>query len=256
MSRPEEFLTRGDHGGPMPGRFLPSGVSLLPASQQTNWVRENVLPFGQAGEGTKLHSVLPNSFPDYARILHPGHMAGTHAPIRWSEVAHRTGRTMHPLAQWGRISTSGGLVGPGLAGVIEPEPGRLSEEVVRYLVAALRQHTGTPERCALGIWEGYGSIADQYPSTPRLGLPDRTYLVFEGPIEAMVEFVEGGHAPPPNLWWPEDRAWCVATEIDFHETYVGGTRACVDAILAHPELETFRVPAGARVDLFADTINA
>jgi hypothetical protein len=26
----------------------------------------------------------------------------------------------------------------------------------------------------------------------------------------------------PNPWWPEDRAWCVATEIDLPYTYVGG----------------------------------
>ena len=30
-----------------------------------------------------------------------------------------------------------------------------------------------------------------------------------------------GHSP--SIWWPEDRAWCVATDIDLFDTYVGGS---------------------------------
>ena len=51
--------------------------------------------------------------------------------------------------------------------------------------------------------------------------------------------------PPPyqsaNLWWPEDRSWCVATEIDFNATYVAGTQVLVDALLACEELESWQV---------------
>ena len=49
-----------------------------------------------------------------------------------------------------------------------------------------------------------------------------------------------------NLWWPADRAWCVATEIDFAWTYVGGTRAVVDALLADPRLDAVETTAAAR----------
>ena len=31
--------------------------------------------------------------------------------------------------------------------------------------------------------------------------------------------------PEPNLWWPADRAWRVASDIDLPSTYLGGTRA-------------------------------
>jgi len=40
----------------------------------------------------------------------------------------------------------------------------------------------------------------------------------------------------PNLWWPDDRAWCVASEIDLDETFVGGTRTLIDDILAREDL--------------------
>ena len=31
----------------------------------------------------------------------------------------------------------------------------------------------------------------------------------------------------PNIWWPDDRAWCVVTEIDFTWSYIGGSSACI-----------------------------
>jgi hypothetical protein len=42
---------------------------------------------------------------------------------------------------------------------------------------------------------------------------------------------------PANLWWPDDRAWCVATEIDLAWTYVGGPAALIGDVLANPHLE-------------------
>jgi hypothetical protein len=41
----------------------------------------------------------------------------------------------------------------------------------------------------------------------------------------------------PNLWWPDDRAWCVVTEIDFTWSYIGGSSPCIEQILRDSELE-------------------
>ncbi len=46
---------------------------------------------------------------------------------------------------------------------------------------------------------------------------------------------QDGHSP--NLWWPDDRAWCVATEIDLAWTYVGGPARLVNDVLTNPHLE-------------------
>ena len=54
---------------------------------------------------------------------------------------------------------------------------------------------------------------------------------------------------------PEDRAWCVATDIDLFDTYVGGSRECIEAILNNPELEALPTILDARVDLYGDTVN-
>ncbi|WP_413768920.1 hypothetical protein [Rhodococcus pyridinivorans] len=59
----------------------------------------------------------------------------------------------------------------------------------------------------------------------------------------------------PNLWWPQDRAWCVATNIDPMASYVGGSRQCIEAILASPDLEAFEVAAEMSVQWDSDSVN-
>jgi hypothetical protein len=98
------------------------------------------------------------------------------------------------------------------------------------------------------------------PGWPRLRLPGRDYVVLRGPLFGAPD-AGRGLAPAatgrlgPNLWWPEDRAWVVASEIDLDSTYVAGSRALVDHILAAPALEAFESFANAPVDVDSDTIN-
>jgi hypothetical protein len=44
-----------------------------------------------------------------------------------------------------------------------------------------------------------------------------------------------------NLWWPDDRAWCAANEVDASWTCIGGTHQLIQEILSAPELETFEL---------------
>ena len=59
-----------------------------------------------------------------------------------------------------------------------------------------------------------------------------------------------------HIWWPEDRAWCVATDIDLCDTYVGGSRECIEAVLSSPKLEALPTTLDAALHLGSDTINA
>lgn len=68
-------------------------------------------------------------------------------------------------------------------------------------------------------------------------------LLFEGPItDAAVTFgsVDWSYRSA-NLWWPDDRSWCVSTEIDFNWTYVGGSQKCIAQVLNDPLLEALPV---------------
>ena len=89
-----------------------------------------------------------------------------------------------------------------------------------------------------------------------MSLPSRDYMLFTGPLAAVPELAaEGGFWQTPNLWWPDDRAWFVSTDIDLLDTYVGGSPDCIQRILDSPELEAFRVSIDTRVDFQTDTIN-
>lgn len=62
----------------------------------------------------------------------------------------------------------------------------------------------------------------------------------------------GQRIQSPQQWWPDDRAWAIATEVDDDYTVVAGNEDLIAEILAHPGLETFRV---APRDSWEDTIN-
>jgi len=65
--------------------------------------------------------------------------------------------------------------------------------------------------------------------------------LFAGPLEAVFLIEVGGFSEGSNLWWPQDRTWCVASGIDCESTYVGGSRACVDAVMRSPDLGAMEV---------------
>lgn len=72
---------------------------------------------------------------------------------------------------------------------------------------------------------------------PRVRLPNREYLLATGALAEVASLEEALGRQSPNLWWPEDRAWCVATEIDFAWTYVAGTTELVEELIAVRALE-------------------
>jgi hypothetical protein len=66
----------------------------------------------------------------------------------------------------------------------------------------------------------------------RLKLPGREYVVLAGPLRAAVQ-VPGRLSPTsPNLIWPADRAWFVASEIDFDSTLIGGSAELIRSIIS------------------------
>jgi hypothetical protein len=95
----------------------------------------------------------------------------------------------------------------------------------------------------------------RYAGVPRVRTPARAYLLYRGPIAAASAFWWGLAWQSPNLWWPADRAWCVATEIDLPATYVGGRATCIERIVADGALEAFQTRVTARVDSGGDTLS-
>ena len=238
--------------------LAPGGLAFSEDVSPARWIEESL-----SGWGT-LHSLMPGGLAAYARVFHPAYLGeDEEQPVRWSTVASWTGRVVHPQMQFERIAglserprdmykdpTWGSL----------PEHGSLPEKECRTLAGTLREFTSTPNRCFFCLWEGYGGIdGGLYKKSARVRAPGRDHLLFRGPLDAVTSFLEVPFDSPwgysPNIWWPEDRAWCVATDIDLFDTYVGGSEECIQSILGNPDLEALPTTLDARIDLSADTIN-
>lgn len=219
----------------------------------------------------------------------PGQFALTGGEeVRWADVAAANDRTMHGAAEWGQLTGSWQLGAQEGLWDEEPERGEAPERLTLRLASILAAHTGTPEACWFAVWDGWGegplatirlfrdgtteaeraraieqSEEEQerlaqwgrcVRSAPTFQVPGRGYHLLRGSLSDIGRFY-GRERNPPSVWWPEDRAWCVGGDVDLMTTYLGGTRAAIEAVTADPELEALPISAGQSVTWEADTIN-
>jgi hypothetical protein len=242
-----------------------------------DWVIQGVHDFDYT-----VGSLVPALFEQYARLFHPASREDG-SDVRWADVASANGRTMHPAAEWGSLTGSWQMDGQPDLWDQEPRPGQLPQPLGERLAETLASFTERADRCFFGVWEGWGAPsviilfkhgtpeAEQrrayeradaeirtqrrfLDSAPTFTLPHRGMHLLEGPLTAISAFYEN-YRDPPSLWWPEDRAWCVATDIDLMSTYVGGSADAIQALLSNEQNEAFRAPVDQSVTWEADTIN-
>lgn len=206
----------------------------------------------------RVNMLLPPGFATYARILHP---VVTETPLRrrltrWHEIAAPA--RLAPLdrdVQFSSLTNHPGVHAPD----VPPFPGELPQEDLAALADVLAQHTAAADHCWFCIWDGYGPPSDdataeggstavftrmatplnrpaiQEPAADRPqvhGSNGRSYWLYAGPLAALTTM-----GLPPSLWWPDDHAWCAATDADLDSTYIGGSSGLAHALLAHRGLE-------------------
>ena len=59
-----------------------------------------------------------------------------------------------------------------------------------------------------------------------------------------------------NLWWPQDRAWFLATEIDLAWTYVGGPAGLIGQLLAETRIEALPAAPDGELGGIEDWVTA
>jgi hypothetical protein len=214
--------------------------------------------------------------------------------VRWADVAEANGREMHPAAEWGSITGSWDYQRrsnqPGLWDG-PPSTGELPGGVALRLVPVLSAHTDDPDQGFFGIWEGWGTGTPMFlftedtpekakqhareafdaeatawrglvDSAASFNVPQRPMHLLCGPLAAIEDFYEryDGRSSlclrnPPSLWWPADKRWCAGTDVDLMTTYVGGSSAAVQTLLADDQLEVLAVPDNQSVTWEADRVN-
>ncbi len=182
------------------------------------WLRSRLAPFRE----NTVASLVPADYKAYARLLHPV-STPQHGgrQVRWREVAQWSNLELTSTSQFASIAMGPGSPRSDLPWSGQgPAEGSLYAADAKVLAFILRQWTSSPEQCWFGLWSGYGPHRESYG--PELELDSRTYNVFGGPVENAFETtLTTKERHTPNLWWPEDRSWFVATEIDSQSTYLG-----------------------------------
>ncbi len=270
----------------------------------------------RAGTWGSVGGVVGTGFEAYARILHPidvlrvdttttdqwgEHPVIAEARWRWAEVAARTGRVMHPLVQWRRLTDDETRMSfeDGWQ-LTQTQQGWLAPDLLAALTDHLRETTRTPEEIIAGVWNGWGELhgppavlvfgsdpqtrerqraraQDEHEQAiapeirqavdtgPFLQWPGRDFLLFATSLTELGEpswvrraglgWTDTFPGAMPQLLWPGDHGWAVASEIDWDFTVVAGPRRLVDAVLADQRLEALEVPEDADLTWSGDTIN-
>jgi hypothetical protein len=226
-------------------------IRWAPDASASAWIGPRLRPFNQ-----DTGSVVPEGFEAYCRIFHPDGPIYPDASFRsWTEIAHSNGRIAHPNMQFHMINRPKGSPVPDPLGEGSgPSEGSLLPRGRQRLIELLRPETSTPDRCWFCIWEGYGHI--DVPR-PLVHLPARSYGLYQGPIDlAMAPLDVPWNDQSPNLWWPEDQAWIVVTEIDYAWTYVGGSKQFIDSVVTDELLEAMPVRLDDLPFWSGDTVNS
>lgn len=188
-------------------------VALTKDVTPAGWIAERLHPFGK-----DVGAVVPTGFSAYVRITNGegrnGVLGDDKAGALVGIVSKHTSRAD---ACWFCLWDGYGYLNPG--GVAWLVAARPPFARIRRRLKLLQLRWSRPRVSHLREW-------------PRVRLPHRDYLLSTGPAVHAAGWEDG-----PNLWWPDDRTWCVASEIDLVHTYVGGSKELIADLLAHRELE-------------------
>jgi len=249
------------------------------------WIGEAVTgPHGLVG------GLIPAGFKAYARVLHRA-VGPDGMPATWTQVAAQAQRRMHRLAQF--TSIAGRTVfdprcPSGWPGE-NPVRGSLDPQQLQVLSQVLAEHSSPTQPCYLLLWEGWGTLPPEW-RRGRLVLmqPGREYLLFQRPVADVVaasrffalphpailtpltlkDVAAAGRGEEaasetvlidvqsPNQWWPMDRSWFVATDIDYDSTIIAGNHDLITRVTSHPDLEAFPIDLRDDISADGDTVNS
>lgn len=214
-------------------------------------------------------SLVPAGFAAYLRLAHPVGLTST-----WAQVCEVTGQPAHSLMQFSTIRQPASAQYEAWRGP-RPTPGDTGPHLLRRTLDVLAADTSDSE-CVFALWVGHGWIrggtatavlvsgvddpSEPHRSTPpmfgseslkasRLRLPMHDYVLLGGGLRAAMAIgwrsPDGDFFPQsPNLMWPADHGWFIATDPGHDSTVIGGGMELIDRVLVHAGLEAWPVASG------------
>lgn len=223
------------------------------------WPTEGVRGFAE-----NVGSLVPTTFAAYARVFHPAydHDGAEPYPVRWAQIARANRKVVHPEMQFARLIGYASRYESGYRakqpGLFDEAPamGTLPPDIAASLVRGLVKYTTTIDHCWFAVSHGRGNLDQAFHDRPTFSLPERDYHLAHGPLAAVTQSLGAqlSHLSP-NLWWPDDHAWCVATEIDLDSTYLGASQACIEELATNSELEVMPLSVTAGITADSDILN-
>jgi hypothetical protein len=195
----------------------------------------------------QVSALVPGGYEAYARLVHPpqsGPRVGT-LPIaeRRFLIDILRAETTTPARCWFCVAETRGLDDQGVA-----ERVRLPSGGPRYLLHAgpiEMALASPPEKTVRLVIKKDATLAEIGEDLKAQAGPQYGFLFPKDATAAeLAEALNGASwsvlaEQSPGLWWPDDRAWFVATGGDLTSSYVGGSRRLVDRLKAEPKLQAF-----------------
>lgn len=229
------------------------GLTISTDTTPARWLVNRLWPRGSdIPGGMRVGSLVPEGYPAYGRLLHPAASAKPDEPTRWrwSDIATRHKRQIEPRIRFNTLVGWAETTDPPWP-YLAPSRGSLDETSCQALVKILPAFTAEPELCWFCFWEGYGwpELPAPGEGAPRVPLAySLDCLLFTGAVRAACNFRSGTWFQSPTIWWPNDRAWCVATDIDSYSTYIAASQACLEALAADLRVELLPAQIEQEVD--------
>jgi hypothetical protein len=249
---------------------FPPGLEPVHDLAPAAWVREALREW-PVGRRFIVSDLVPPVFEAYARILHRPHRShdGREPTGTWRERAAELGIELGPNTTREALE---GTPAPG-SGMLawSVQQGAISLTEATTLASFLKDQTSTPDSCWFAMWSSWASpgaplvmMRGLFPHARArwrarirslhegraiaklstfqiLGSSGRICLLLGGRVADVSRVSVDGWYHSPALWWPDDRAWFVHTEIDGTSTYIGGSRAMVGRLVEGQVLESFEV---------------
>lgn len=228
-------------------------VTLVPEISVGDWIRDSLNPWEVLpGEDTfQIGIVIPSGFDRYVLVRHsgPGDSQGCLGEETLKSLIEvLSAFTTTPEDCFFALWEGQGWMHRGSIYAFSPTDGRYLHRKIR---AVRNWHTWfnlrnsgrnrQPVKQSLDHLDSH-SLPDAIMESPRLQMPNRNYLLMKGAIEEGnnlgYQFNDSPFFQSPNLMWPMDHSWIMASEIDFDMTLLGGSSELVDSILQATHLVT------------------